>query len=73
MGSDSYTVTLVLADLGWVDLSLDFPHLLPDSARDNGSLADLAGQKSKSTQPRSATTSVTLQFEIDRKVRYLSV
>ena len=62
-----YRVTLVVADLGWVDLYFDVP--MP--ARfcwgqwGFGRTGWAAGQddgtsESKSTQPRSATTSVTL-------------
>ena len=63
----TYRVTLVVVDLGWVDLYFD----VPMSARfcwgqwGFGRTGWAAGQddgtsESKSTQPRSATTSVTL-------------
>ena len=65
-----YRVTLVVVDLGWVDLYFD----VPMSARFSWGqwyLAELAGQddgtsESKTTQPRSATTLYTCVDHVGR-------
>ena len=62
-----YRVTLVVADLGWVDFDSDVPSscpaaqpVLPNPHWPQQNRADIGTSKYKSTQPRSATTSVTL-------------
>ena len=63
----SYRVTLMVTDLGWVDFDIYVPSsclatlpALPNSLLPQHNLADSGISKIKSTQPRSATTSVAL-------------
>ena len=67
---DNYRVTLVVADLGWVDFDFYVPSsciaalpVLLNSLLPQQNWADSKITKFKSTQPRSTTTSVTLYVE----------
>ena len=78
-------MTLVVADLGWVDFDSDVPSscpaaqpVLPNPHWPQQNRADIGTSKYKSTQPRSATTSVTLYNyihteETNGKLTYVSV
>ena len=62
-----YRATLVVVDLGWVDFDSDVPSscpaaqpVLPNPHWPQQNREDIGTSKYKSTQPRSATTSVTL-------------
>ena len=67
-----YKATLVVTDPGWVDLDFYVPSsclaalpVLPISQLPQQNWADIGTSKFMSTQPRSATSSVTLYISIE--------